>query len=293
MRILLFLLTNIAVLVVASIVLSVLGGERYISSSGLNLTSLLIFCAVFGFTGSIISLLLSKKMAKWGSKAQVIEQPRNHKEQWLLTTVQELAKEAGIKMPEVAIFPAHEANAFATGWNKNDALVAVSSGMLDRYPPDEIRAVMAHEIGHVANGDMVTLTLIQGVVNTFVMFFARIAGYAVDQFLRRDEEGEGSVGWGYYIATMVFEILFGILASMIVMWFSRYREFRADEAGARLAGKGAMIAALARIQSEHEVSHMPDTMVAFGIRRGRKSSFGELFSSHPPINDRIAALQQL
>jgi len=293
MRILLFLLTNIAVLVVASIVLSVLGVERYISSSGLNLTSLLIFCAVFGFTGSIISLLLSKKMAKWGSKAQVIEQPRNHKEQWLLTTVQELANDAGIKMPEVAVFPAHEANAFATGWNKNDALVAVSSGMLDRYPPDEIRAVMAHEIGHVANGDMVTLTLIQGVVNTFVMFFARIAGYAVDQFLRKDDEGEGSVGWGYYIATMVFEILFGILASMIVMWFSRYREFRADEAGARLAGKGAMIAALARIQSEHEVSHMPDTMVAFGIRRGRKSSFGELFSSHPPINDRIAALQKL
>lgn len=293
MRILLFLLTNIAVLVVASIVLSVLGVERYISSSGLNLTSLLIFCAVFGFTGSIISLLLSKKMAKWGSKAQVIEQPRNHKEQWLLTTVQELANDAGIKMPEVAVFPAHEANAFATGWNKNDALVAVSSGMLDRYPPDEIRAVMAHEIGHVANGDMVTLTLIQGVVNTFVMFFARIAGYAVDQFLRKDDEGEGGVGWGYYIATMIFEILFGILASMIVMWFSRYREFRADEAGARLAGKGAMIAALARIQSEHEVSHMPDTMVAFGIRRGRKSSFGELFSSHPPINDRIAALQKL
>lgn len=293
MRIMLFLLTNIAVLVVASIVLSVLGVERYISGSGLNLTSLLIFCAVFGFTGSIISLLLSKKMAKWGSKAQTIEQPSNHKEQWLLTTVQELANEAGIKMPEVAVFPAHEANAFATGWNKNDALVAVSSGMLDRYPPDEIRAVMAHEIGHVANGDMVTLTLIQGVVNTFVMFFARIAGYAVDQFLRRDDEGEGSVGWGYYIATMVFEILFGILASMIVMWFSRYREFRADEAGARLAGKGAMIAALARIQSEHEVSHMPDTMVAFGIRRGRKSSFGELFSSHPPINDRIAALQKL
>lgn len=294
MRILLFLLTNIAVLVVASIVLSILGVERYISSSGLNLTSLLIFCAVFGFTGSIISLLLSKKMAKWGSRAEVIEQPRNHKEQWLMTTVQELANKAGIKMPEVAVFPAHEANAFATGWNKNDALVAVSHGMLERYPPDEIRAVMAHEIGHVANGDMVTLTLIQGVVNTFVMFFARIAAYAVDSFLRRDdEEGEGSVGWGYYIATFVFEILFGILASMIVMWFSRYREFRADEAGARLAGKGAMIAALARIQSEHEISHMPDSMVAFGIRRGRASSLGELFSSHPPINDRIAALQNL
>lgn len=292
MRILLFLLTNIAVLIVASIVLSVLGVERYISSSGLNLTSLLIFCAVFGFTGSIISLLLSKKMAKWGAKAQVIEQPRNHKEQWLMETVQELAKEAGIKMPEVAIFPAHEANAFATGWNKNDALVAVSSGMLERFPPDEIRAVMAHEIGHVANGDMVTLSLIQGVVNTFVMFFARIAGYAVDQFLRKDDEGEG-VGIGYYIATIVFEILFGILASMIVMWFSRYREFRADEAGARLAGKGAMIAALARIQSEHEVSHMPDSLVAFGIKKGPKPTLGELFSSHPPINDRIAALQAL
>ncbi|MFD1384083.1 protease HtpX [Rhodanobacter aciditrophus] len=294
MRILLFLLTNIAVLVVAGIVLSLLGVERYISGSGLNLTSLLIFCAVFGFTGSIISLLLSKKMAKWGSKAQVIEQPRNHKEQWLLTTVQELANEAGIKMPEVAVFPAHEANAFATGWNKNDALVAVSSGMLDRYPPDEIRAVMAHEIGHVANGDMVTLTLIQGVVNTFVMFFARIAAYAVDSFLRRnDEESQGSVGFGYYIATFVFEILFGILASMIVMWFSRYREFRADEAGARLAGKGAMIAALARIQSENEVSHMPDSMLAFGIHKGPSPKLGELFSSHPPIKDRIAALQQL
>lgn len=293
MRILLFLLTNIAVLVVASIVLSLLGVDRYISGAGLNLGSLLVFCAVFGFTGSIISLLLSKQMAKWGSKAEVIQQPRNHKEQWLVSTVKELANEAGIKMPEVAIFPAYEANAFATGWNKNDALVAVSSGMLDRFPPDEIRAVMAHEIGHVANGDMVTLSLIQGVVNTFVMFFARIAGYAVDQFLRKDDEGEGSVGWGYYIATMVFEILFGILASMIVMWFSRYREYRADEAGARLAGKGAMIAALARIQSENEVSHMPDSMVAFGIRKGRSSSFGELFSSHPPINERIAALQKL
>lgn len=292
MRIVLFLLTNIAVLVVASIVLSVLGVERYISGSGLNLTSLLIFCAVFGFTGSIISLLLSKKMAKWSAKAQVIEQPQNHKEQWLLETVQELSQKAGIRMPEVAVFPSHEANAFATGWNKNDALVAVSSGMMERFPPDEIRAVMAHEIGHVANGDMVTLSLIQGVVNTFVMFFARIAGYAVDQFLRKDDEGQG-VGLGYYIATIVFEILFGILASMIVMWFSRYREFRADEAGATLAGKGAMIAALARIQSEHEVSHMPESMMAFGIRKGPKPTLGELFSSHPPINDRIAALQNL
>ena len=186
-------------------------------------------------------------MAKRGSGAVVIEQPRNHKEIWLLDTVKELSQKAGIKMPEVAIFPAHEANAFATGWNKNDALVAVSSGMLDRFSPDEIKAVLGHEIGHVANGDMITLSLIQGVVNTFVMFFARIAAYAVDQFLRKDDN-EGSVGWGYYIATFVFEIIFGILASMIVMWFSRFREFRADEAGARLAGKGAMIAALARLQ---------------------------------------------
>ncbi|TPE47256.1 protease HtpX [Maribrevibacterium harenarium] len=293
MRIVLFLLTNIAVLIVASVVLNLLGVSHYLSGSGLNLTSLLIFCAVFGFAGSLISLFLSKTMAKFGTKAEVITQPRNHKEAWLLGTVEELSQKAGIKMPEVAVFPQHSANAFATGWNKNDALVAVSSGMLERYPPDEIKAVMAHEIGHVANGDMVTLSLIQGVVNTFVMFFARIAGYAVDQFLRKDDEESGSVGWGYYIATFIFEILFGILASMIVMWFSRYREFRADEAGARLAGKGAMIAALARIQAENEQNTMPESMVAFGIRKGRNSTFGELFSSHPPIDDRIRALQNL
>lgn len=292
MRIILFLLTNLAVMVVAGIILSLLGVNHYMTSSGLNFTSLLIFCGVFGFTGSIISLFMSKFMAKRGSGAVVIEQPRNHKEAWLLETVAQLAKEAGIKMPEVAIFPSHDANAFATGWNKNDALVAVSSGMLERFPPDEIKAVLGHEIGHVANGDMVTLTLIQGVVNTFVMFFARIAAYAVDQFLRRNDD-EGSVGWGYYIATFIFEILFGILASMIVMWFSRFREFRADEAGARLASKGAMIAALARLQQEHEESHMPDSMLAFGIRRGKTPTLGELFSSHPPIEKRIKALQNL
>lgn len=292
MRILLFLLTNLAVIVVAGIVLSLLGVNSYLTGTGLDLSSLLIFCAVFGFTGSIISLLLSKTMAKMGARAQVIQQPRNHKEMWLMQTVEELSQKAGIKMPEVAIFPSHDANAFATGWNKNDALVAVSSGMLERFPPDEIKAVLGHEIGHVSNGDMVTLSLIQGVINTFVMFFARIAGYAVDQFLRRNDD-EGGVGWGYYIATFVFEILFGILASTIVMWFSRFREFRADEAGARLAGKGAMIAALARLQSEHEESHMPDSMLAFGIRRGKAPTFGELFASHPPIEKRIQALQAL
>ncbi|WP_394179085.1 protease HtpX [Marinomonas posidonica] len=292
MRIILFLLTNLAVMVVAGIVLSLLGVNGYMTSNGLNFSNLLIFCAVFGFAGSLISLLLSKFMAKRGSGAVVIEQPGNHKEAWLLDTVKELSDNAGIRMPEVAIFPSHDANAFATGWNKNDALVAVSSGMLERFPPDEIKAVLGHEIGHVANGDMVTLSLIQGVVNTFVMFFARIAAYAVDQFLRKDDN-EGSVGWGYYIATFVFEILFGILASMIVMWFSRFREFRADEAGAKLAGKGAMIAALARLQQEHEETHMPDSMMAFGIRQGKRPTLGELFSSHPPIRDRIDALQKL
>ncbi|WP_133011467.1 protease HtpX [Marinomonas flavescens] len=292
MRIILFLLTNIAVMVVAGIILSLLGVNGYMTSNGLDFSSLLIFCGVFGFTGSIISLLLSKFMAKRGTGAVIIKQPSNHKEVWLINTVTELAREAGIKTPEVAIFPSHDANAFATGWNKNDALVAVSSGMMDRFPPDEIKAVMAHEIGHVANGDMITLSLIQGVVNTFVMFFARIAAYAVDQFLRKNDD-EGSVGWGYYIATFIFEIIFGILASVIVMWFSRFREFRADEAGAKFAGKGAMIAALARLQQEHEESHMPDSMMAFGINRGKKPTLGELFSSHPPIEKRIQALQAL
>ena len=292
MRIILFLLTNLAIMVVAGIVLSLLGVNGYMTSNGLNLTSLLIFCGVFGFTGSFISLFLSKFMAKRGSGAVVIQQPRNHKEAWLLDTVKELSQKAKIKTPEVAIFPSHDANAFATGWNKNAALVAVSSGMLDRFPPDEIKAVLGHEIGHVANGDMITLSLIQGVVNTFVMFFARIAAYAVDQFLRRNDNSN-SVGWGYYIATFVFEIIFGILASTIVMWFSRFREFKADKAGAQLAGKGAMIAALARLQQEHEESHMPDSMLAFGIRRGRTPKLGELFSSHPPIEDRIKALQAL
>ena len=204
MRIILFLLTNIAVMVVAGVILSLLGVNGYMTSNGLNFSSLLIFCGVFGFTGSIISLLLSKFMAKRGTGAVIITKPSNHKEAWLISTVNELSHQAGIKAPEVAIFPSHDANAFATGWNKNDALVAISSGMMERFPPDEIKAVLAHEIGHVANGDMITLSLIQGVVNTFVMFFARIAAYAVDQFLRKNDDNEGSVGWGYYIATFIF-----------------------------------------------------------------------------------------
>ncbi len=291
-RILLFLATNIAVIAVASVTLSVLGVEPYISQYGLNLQSLLVFCAVFGFAGSFVSLLLSKMMAKMGTGTQIIEQPRSAQQQWLVDTVAELAQKAGIGMPEVGIFPSPESNAFATGWNRNNALVAVSQGLLDRFSPGEVKAVLAHEVGHVANGDMVTLSLIQGVVNTFVMFFARIVGYAVDSFLRRDEEG-GGVGIGFYITTFVCEIIFGILASTIVAWFSRKREFRADHAGAELAGRGNMIAALQRLRAEYDApSAMPATLTAFGIRSGMRSGLQALFASHPPLEQRIEALNR-
>ncbi|MET3999617.1 protease HtpX [Marinobacterium sp. MBR-109] len=292
MRIALFLATNLAVILVASVTLNLLGVDHYLSGTGLNLTSLLIFCAVFGFAGSIISLLLSKMMAKMSTRTQLIEQPRTEQERWLLDTVAELSQKAGIKMPDVGIFPAQQANAFATGWNKNDALVAVSAGLMQRFRPEEIRAVLAHEIGHVANGDMVTLALIQGVVNTFVMFFARIVGYAVDSFLRRGEQG-GGVGIGFYITTFVFEIIFGIIASTIVAWFSRRREYRADEAGAQLASPHAMIGALQRLKAEYG---MPDQLegqlTAFGISSHMKQGFMALFASHPPLDDRIAHLKQ-
>ena len=269
MRILLFLATNLAVLVIASITLKLLGVDRF---TGQNYGSLLVFCAVFGFAGSLVSLFISKWMAKMSTGTEVISQPRTRHEQWLLQTVEELSREAGIKMPEVGIFPAYEANAFATGWNKNDALVAVSQGLLERFSPDEVKAVLAHEIGHVANGDMVTLALIQGVVNTFVMFFARI--------------------FGYFVATIFAELVLGILASIIVMWFSRRREFRADAAGAHLAGTGAMIAALQRLRSEQGVPvQMPDTLNAFGINGGLKHGLAGLLMSHPPLEDRIEALR--
>ena len=226
MRIALFLLTNLAVIVVASITLSLLGVNSYLAQSGtgLDLGNLLIFSAVFGFAGSFISLLISKPMAKWSTRAQIIKQPSNSGEKWLLDTVRELSEKAGIGMPEVGVFPAQQSNAFATGWNKNAALVAVSQGMLQRFRPEEVRAVLAHEIGHVANGDMVTLSLIQGVVNTFVIFAARVVGSVVDSFLRRD--GEGGLGFGYYIVVFIAEIIFGIAASTIVMWFSRKRSTR-------------------------------------------------------------------
>lgn len=289
LRIGLFLLTNLAIMLVASVVINILGVGSFISQGQLNLQSLLIFCAVFGFTGSFISLFISKWMAKRSMGVQLIENPRNADERWLVETVADLAQKAGIKMPEVGIFPAHESNAFATGWNRNNALVAVSVGLLQRFERDEARAVLAHEIGHVANGDMITLSLIQGIVNTFVMFFARIVGFAIDRALQGNRESNG-VGMGYYIGSFVAEMVFGILASMIVAAFSRYREYRADEAGANLADRNAMIRALQRLQAESgqgAETSLPASMQAFGIAGG----MGRFFASHPPLADRIQALR--
>lgn len=294
LRIALFLATNLAVVLLASITLKILGVDSYLNQtgSGLDLTRLLIFCGVFGMSGSLISLFLSKTMAKWSARVSIIDTPQNNTERWLVNTVASLAQEAGIGMPEVGIFPAQQSNAFATGWNKNNALVAVSEGLLQRMREDEVRAVLAHEIAHVSNGDMVTLALIQGVVNTFVMFFARIIGSVVDRALSRD--GEQSHGMGFYIATFVAEIVLGILASAIVMWFSRYREFRADAGGASLAGRNAMINALRRLQQEQEIPNpLPDSMAAFGINQGLRSGLMALFASHPPLETRIKALQDL
>ena len=291
MRILLFLATNLAVLVLVSIIFNLLGLEGSLANNGvdLNLVSLLIFCGLFGMSGSLISLLLSKFMAKRSTGTQLIETPRNRDEQWLLDTVKSLADDAGIGMPEVGIFPSDAANAFATGWNRNNALVAVSSGLLRRFEEREARAVLAHEIGHVANGDMITLSLVQGVVNTFVMFFARIIGHTVDRVVLKTERGYGI---GYFIATIIAEIVLGILASMIVMWFSRYREYRADAAGARLADREGMIAALQRLKTEQGLpGDLPGELTAFGIRSHNGSGLAALLRSHPPLDDRILALQ--
>jgi heat shock protein HtpX len=290
MRIILFLATNLGVLLVAGFFLNLV--ENYYAAQGvtMHLQGLLVLCAVFGMSGAFISLLLSKWMAKRGAGVRVIDTPRNASEQWLVNTVAELARDAGIKMPEVGIFPSPMSNAFATGWNKNAALVAVSDGLLQRFKQDETRAVLGHEIGHVAHGDMVTLTLIQGVVNTFVMFFARIIGQMVDRAVSRD--GERGGGMAYWIATIFAQIVLGILASMIVMWFSRWREFRADAAGAHLAGRSNMIAALQRLQTEQGIPNdLPENMTAFGISSGLKQGLAKLMMSHPPLEQRIAALR--
>jgi heat shock protein HtpX len=292
MRIFLFLLTNAAVLLLISIIFHFLGLGSLLRQNGvsLNLDSLLMMSAVMGMSGSFISLLISKWMAKKSMGVFVIEQPANATEQWLVNTVHRLANDAGIGIPEVGIFDSPDPNAFATGMSKNDALVAVSTGLLRNMSSDEVEAVLGHEISHVANGDMVTLGLIQGVVNTFVYFFATIAGHLIDRVVfRSNDDDRGGYGPAYYITQMVAQIVLSILATMIVMWFSRWREFRADAGGAHLAGRGKMISALQALQRAHDPQELPGEMAAFGIHGGGVSRF---FMSHPPLEERIAALQQ-
>jgi heat shock protein HtpX len=286
-RITLFVLTNLAILLVLSFTARLLGLDSYFQGRGLG--PLLAFAAVFGFGGSLISLAISKWSAKMAVGAQVITNPSNASERWLVDTVRRHAQLAGVGMPEVAIYDAPEINAFATGANRNNALVAVSTGLLRHMTPDEADAVLGHEMSHVANGDMVTLALIQGVVNTFVIFFARVIGSIVDRAIFKNDDDRPGIG--YWVTSIAAELLLGILATIIVMWFSRRREFRADAGGAELAGRGKMIAALQRLQAAHEESTLPDRVQAFGISGRRTGGLAALFMSHPPLEVRIAALQ--
>ena len=286
-RILLFLATNIAIMIAISIIFSLLGLKSTLDAQGvnLNLDALLVMSAIIGMTGSVISLFMSKWSAKSAMGVHVIENPQNQTEQWLLSVVSRQAQQAGIGMPEVGIFQAPEPNAFATGANRNSALVAVSTGLLQSMSADEVEAVVGHEISHVANGDMVTMALMQGVVNTFVYFFATVIGHLVDRVVFKTERGYGPA---YYVTQMVAQIALSILASMLVMWFSRYREFRADAGGANLAGRQKMIGALRALQRSHEPAQLPGELAAFGINGG---GVQRLFMSHPPLEERIAALQ--
>ena len=285
-RIILFVLTNVLVVAVLGIVASLLGVNRYLTSSGLNLGALLGYALVMGFGGAIISLLISKPMAKWTSGVRIINQAQNADEAWIVETVRKLAEKANIGMPEVGIFEG-DPNAFATGAFKNSALVAVSTGLLQGMTHEEIEAVIAHEVAHVANGDMVTMTLIQGVMNTFVVFLSRVIGYAIDSFLRKGDERSSGPGMGYMVITFVLDIVLGFAASMVVAWFSRHREFRADAGSAQLMGRRQpMINALARLGGMHP-GELPKSVAAFGIAGG----VGQLFATHPPIEERIAALQ--
>ncbi len=287
-RILLFVLTNVAVMAVLMVTTRLLGVDRYLTANGLNMTALAGFSLVMGFGGAIISLLMSKTMAKMSTGAQVITQPRNADEAWIVDTVRKFADKAGIGMPEVAIYDGAP-NAFATGAFKNSALVAVSTGLLQSMTREEVEAVIGHEVAHVANGDMVTMTLIQGVMNTFVVFLSRVIGYAVDSFLRKGDSENSGPGMGYYITTIVLDILLGFVAAIIVAWFSRQREFRADAGAAQLMGrKQPMINALARLGGLTP-GELPKTMAAMGITGG----LGKLFSTHPPMEERIEALQKL
>lgn len=285
-RIILFLATNLAIIVLLGLVMSVLGLDSK-STSGL-----LVMATIFGMGGSFLSLALSKWIAKKSTGARVIVDPTNPTEQWLFTTVRRMAEQAEIGMPEVAIYDSPDMNAFATGMNKNDALVAVSTGLLQNMAKDEVEAVLAHEVSHVACGDMVTLALIQGVLNTFVILLSRLAANVINNFLRSDEEEGGGLGFfGYMAVTIVLELVLGFFASIIVMWFSRKREYTADKGAAYLAGKDKMIGALRRLQAHHEPSHLPDQVAAFGIRP-KAGGMAMLFRSHPPLEDRIAALQK-
>jgi heat shock protein HtpX len=288
-RIFLFIVTNLAVMLVISVTLRILGVDRMLDESGsINFSNLLVMSVVIGFAGSIISLFMSKWSAKRMVGAQVIENPSDQTERWLVDTVKRQALSAGIGMPEVAIYEAPDVNAFATGWNRNNALVAVSRGLLNNMSKDEAEAVLAHEISHVANGDMVTLALIQGVVNTFVIFFSKIIGHFVDRVLLKND-GRNGPGIGAFVTEIAAQMVLGVLASIIVMWFSRQREFRADAGGANLAGREKMIAALERLKMNHEQASLPKQMAASGISGG--SAMGKLFMTHPPLDERIAALR--
>jgi heat shock protein HtpX len=286
-RVLLLVLTNLAILLVISVVAQVTGLNAWLARQGGGLEGLLVVAAVFGFGGSLISLAISKWMAVRARGVQVIQQPTNANQQWLLDTVRRLATQAGVGMPEVGVFDSPQPNAFATGASRNHALVAVSSGLFSSMNKDEIEAVLGHELTHVANGDMVTLTLIQGVLNTFVFFLSRIVGNIVDRSMSRDGEGNGAA---YFVTVIVTQLVLGILATIIVMWFSRWREFRADAGGARLAGRNRMIAALQRLQGAHD-DPLPSQMNAFGIAGGAGNGLMQLFMSHPPLEARIAALR--
>ena len=288
-RVGLFLATNFAILMVLGISMQLLGIDAYLADGGLNLTGLLFMSAIIGFAGSFISLAMSKSMAKRSMGVQVIEQPRTAEERWLVETVQRQARQAGIGMPEVGVFDSPQPNAFATGMKRNAALVAVSTGLLRHMRPDEVEAVLGHEISHVANGDMVTMGLLQGVLNTFVIFFSRIIGHLIDRVIFKVERGYGP---GYWIGSIFAQVILGILASIIAAWFSRRREYRADSGGAALAGREKMIAALQRLQMGRETEDLPGQLAAFGIAGGIGQGLAKLLASHPPLEVRIAALQQ-
>lgn len=288
MRILLFVATNVAIMAVLAIVMKVFGLEPYVNQQGLDLTSLLIFSGIIGMSGSFISLAMSKWMAKRAMGLQVIERPSSSTETWLVETVTRQAKDAGIGVPEVGVYDGPELNAFATGMNRNNALVAVSSGLLNSMEQDEVEAVLGHEVSHVANGDMVTLALIQGVVNTFVFFLSRVVGSIVDRVIFKNQSGHGM---GFWITSMIAQVVLGYLATVIVMWFSRQREFKADAGGARLAGRDKMISALQKLSGGADQEPLPDQLAAFGISGGRHGLM-RLFMSHPPLEERIQALRE-